>query len=169
MIANPDFSQAGATPGQAAAWTLRSSCARQSIAAFAATPPESVESFEWWSSWTGALGAARFAPFASNETMEVFDQWPNPLFAFELSEGLVQAHFRDGFDAGWLAGTAYFGWTGVPSVAGVFANGSMETFAKWRPADVYLLAFTDAALTRATFHGEATEIFDAWTTQNPSL
>ena len=169
MIANPDFSQAGAAPGQAAAWTLRSSCARQSLAGFAATPPESVEGFERWSTWNGALGAATFAPFASTETMEIFDEFPNPLFAFELSEGLVRAHFPDGFETGWWTGNAYFAWAGVPSVAGVFANGSMETFDRWRPADVYLLAFTDAALTRATFHGEAMEVFDAWTTKNPSL
>jgi hypothetical protein len=169
MIANPDFSQAGATAGQAAAWTLRSSCARESVAGFAATPPESVEGFERWSTWLGALGTATFAPFVGNETMEVFDGWPNALFAFELSEGLVQVHFPDGFETGWWTGNAYFAWAAVPSVAGVFATGSMESFDKWRPADVYLLAFNDAALKRAVFHGEAQEMFDAWTTTNTTL
>ncbi len=169
MIANPDFSQAGAAPGQAAGWTLRSVCARQSIASFTATPAEPLEGFEQWSAWTGALGTATFAPFDGGETSEVFDGWPNALFALELSEGLVAARELDGFEAGWWTGAAHFAWGDVTAVVGVFGGGPLETFDKWRPADGYLLAFTDAALARATFHGEASEIFDAWTTKNTTL
>jgi len=169
VITNPDFAQAGVTPDQAAGWTLRSSCARESVAAFAGTPPESVEGFEGWSPWIGTLGTATFVPFAGDETIEVFDSWPNPLFALELSEGLVVAHYADGFETAWWSGTPYFACGVGPSVAGAFANGTMETFGAWRPADVYLLGFNDAALARAMFHGEAREMFDAWTTANTTV
>ncbi|MGO8996417.1 MAG: hypothetical protein ACLQVI_24140, partial [Polyangiaceae bacterium] len=74
MIANPDFSQAGAAPGQAASWTLRSSCARQSIAPFTApTGADAFEGFERWFPWSGALAVATLAPFAPNGTEEDFD------------------------------------------------------------------------------------------------
>jgi hypothetical protein len=170
LIANPDFSQAGATPGQAAGWTLRSVCARASIAAFAGAPAEPVEGFERWSSWSGALGTATFASFAANEAAEAFDRWPDPLFAFELTEGLVQARAQDGFDAGWWTGAAHFAWSDVSAPPVVFTGGaSLDTFGGWRPGDVYLFAFADAALTRAVFHGEASEIFDAWTTKNTTI
>jgi hypothetical protein len=168
LIANPDFSQAGAAPGQAASWTLRSFCARQSIAPFAArTGADAFEGFERWFPWTGALAVAALAPFAPNGTEEDFDAWPDALFVLELSGGLVAGAADDGLE-GWAPG-AHFAWADVTAAQGVFAGGALESFDGWRPGDVYLLAFPDAALMRALFHAEPSEIFDAWTTKNTTL
>ncbi len=168
MIANPDFSRAGVAPGQAASWTLRSLCARQSIAPFSApTGADAFEGFERWFPRSGALAGAALAPFAPNGTEEDFDAWPDALFAFELSDGLVTGTADDGFEA-WTPG-AHFAWPDVTSAQGVFAGGPLESFDGWRPGATYLLAFPDAALTRAIFHAEPSEIFDAWTTKNTTL
>ena len=168
MIANPTFQTAGSGPGLAAAWTLRSSCAREAIAAFA--PDDSVESFETWWTWSGVLGTAALAPFAPNGTIEDFDAWPNALFAFELSPGLVDGTLTDGFDTGWWQGTAVFGWDAVQAVAGVFANGeASETFDDWPVGATYLFAFPSSSLTAAPFIGGSPEMFTAWTTKNTTL
>ncbi len=169
MIANADFALPGAAAGQAASWVLRSACARESVAAFA--PADAVESFARWTPWTGALGAAAFAPFAPNGTRETFTAWPLPLFASELSAGLVFARLVDGMETAWWTGTVAFRWSDDPQAPGAFAGGPRETFDAWRQGETYLLAFSDAALSRAALHGAPSELFDgaAWTTKNVTL
>jgi hypothetical protein len=168
VITNPNFHAAGSGPGFAAAWTLRSSCAREAIAAFA--PEDSVESFESWWTWSGILGTASLAPFVPNGTIEDFDAWPSALFALELSPGLVAGTMSDGFDKGWWPGTAAFEWSAVQAVTGLFANGeASETFDDWPVGAPYRFAFPVSSLTAAPFAGGSPEMFTAWTTKNTTL
>jgi hypothetical protein len=169
LIANADFTLPGAAAGQAASWVLRSACARESVAAFA--PADAVEAFARWTPWRGALGAAAFAPFVPNGTRETFTAWPLPLFASELSAGLVFARVVDAMETGWWTGTVAFRWSDVAQVPGAFAGAPRELFDAWRQGEKYLVAFADAALTRAVLHGAPSELFDgaAWTTKNVTL
>ena len=168
MIANASFQDAGAAPGLAAGWTLRSSCAREAIAAFA--PGEGAESFERWTAWTSALGAAARAPFAPKGTIEGFDAWPNALFADSMSPGLVDRTMADGFETGWWSAVAAFSWNETPSVLGVFAGGAArEEFGVWPMGATYAVTFPAAALTAAPLTGGSPELFAAWTTKNTTL
>jgi hypothetical protein len=161
LIANADFTLPGAAAGQAASWVLRSACARESVAAFA--PADAVEAFARWTPWRGAL--------VPNGTRETFTAWPLPLFASELSAGLVFARVVDAMETGWWTGTVAFRWSDVAQVPGAFAGAPRELFDAWRQGEKYLVAFADAALTRAVLHGAPSELFDgaAWTTKNVTL
>lgn len=167
MITNGSFQQAGTGPGFAAGWTLRSACAREAIAPF---DGRSVESFETWSAWSADLGNAAAAPIAPSGRVEIFDAWPAPLFALELSAGLVAATLLDGFGQGWWQGTAAFQWSNVAATPGVFAAGSSsESFDAWLGGGAYLLAFPAGALAAAAFAGGAVELFTTWTMKNTTL
>ena len=170
MITNPTFATAGANPGDASGWTLRTACARQAIAPFG-SPPASMEGFETWTTWSAALSAPGLAPFAPNGTEEDFDAWPNALFARELTGGLVAATTSESFaDTSWT-GSPFFLWATLPETQGVFTGGgALELFAGWQPGASYPLAFNDAAVTRAVFQGNAaSETFATWTTVNTTL
>lgn len=168
MITNPSFQTAGTMPGSALAWTLRSSCAREAVAGF--TPGDNAEDFELWAPWAGALGNAVVAPFLPNGTAEHFDVWPNPLFALELTGGLVGATAREGFETGWGVGMLERSWRDVHALLGVLANGSRrEVFAAWHPGAVYAFAFAAGSLRGAPFVGGALELFQGWTTLNTTL
>lgn len=168
MIANSTFQTAGPSVGSAQAWTVRSSCARESIAPF--TPSDNAEGFERWSAWTDLLGIAVLAPFVPNGTMERFDVWPNPLFAFELTGGLVGAILTDGFDRLWWTGRMAFTWARVPQRVGVFASGfSSEGFDAWQRGAVYSFAFPAGSLREAPLGGGPLELFVGWTTMNTTL
>jgi hypothetical protein len=168
LITNPAFQDAGTAPGLAAGWTLRSSCARESIAAFA--PGDSFEGFERWVTWIGALGTAAVAPFAPNGTVEMFDAWPDALFAMSLSDGEVADVRRDDFETGWFVGSAAFDWSQVAATVGVLANGaSIERFDDWPDGAVYVFTFPASALTRAVFADGPVELFATWTTKNTTL
>ena len=167
MITNGSFQQGGTGPGLAAGWTLRSACAREAIAPF---DGGSVESFETWSAWSADLGNAAAAPIAPTGRVETFDGWPAPLFALELSAGLVATTLSDGFDQGWWAGAAAFQWSDVTALAGVFAGGaSIEPFDAWLGGAPYLVAFPATGLSVVPFTGGGPELFTTWTMKNTTL
>ena len=168
MITNASFQVAGTTPGSALAWTLRSSCAREAVAGF--TPGDNAEGFERWAVWVGALGNAVVAPFLPNGTVESFDVWPNPLFALELTGGLVGATATETFESGWGVGTLELAWRTVHALIGAFVGGSpRELFAGWQPGAVYAFAFPAGSLRGAPFVAGPVEIFQGWTTPNTTL
>jgi hypothetical protein len=167
VITNGSFQQAGGASGLATGWTLRSACAREAIAPF---HRGSIESFETWVAWSADLGNAAAAPIAPSGRVETFDAWPAPLFALELSAGLVAATLSDGFSQGWWQGTAAFQWGDVAAVPGVFAGGARsEAFDAWLGGGTYLVAFPASALSAGPFAGGAVELFTAWTMKNTTL
>lgn len=169
MIRNGSFQDAGASPGAAAGWALRSLCAREAIAGF--TPGDSVEGFERWTQWAGALDAVAHAPFAPTGVLETFEAWPVALFAFELTGGLVAGTALEAFESAWWTGAPAFTWGVVTQVPSSFGGSPQELFSAWRPGEVYALAFAATALVAAVFKAGALELFDGaeWTTRNTTL
>jgi hypothetical protein len=130
-----------------------------------------VESFERWSTWAGVLDAITHAPFAPNGAFEAFDAWPLPLFALEMTPGLVAGTALEPFDGAWWTGAMAFAWGGVAKVGGLFGVAAQELFSDWRLGEVYAFAFAPTALAQAAFKGGSLELFDGatWTTKNTTL
>ena len=172
-ILNPGFEDAGAEPGQAAHWTLRTFVARERIAGFGPAPHRGVEDFARWAgTWLGALEDVVVGVFEPlREAREAFEGgWDNDTFAFELPIGsMVIGSFSgatsDGLEAGWGAGPFLGLWADVLAARAVFDGGPEEDFAGgWRANEGFAWVWDDVGAHRATFDGEAQETFEAgWT------
>lgn len=124
-IANPSFETAGATPGQAASWTVSVVSSAESIAEFGTDALDGAERFE--SGWDndaylfaledGDIESAVFDELVGPSVVEDFGHgWDgNELFLWELAsvqaatfDGPVGEAFED-FEDDWFDGTAYIG------------------------------------------------------------
>lgn len=170
-ILNPSFEDAGAAPGLAAHWTLRTFVARERIAGFGPPPHRGREDFERWFAWIGALDEASRAVGVFEPRREAFEAfeagWGNDLFAFELPIGATaSAPFGgrgvDDLETGWTAGPFVATWRDVVAALARFAAEPMEAFERgWRGSERFVWAWSGVTAAAATFDGGvATESFD---------
>jgi hypothetical protein len=142
MIANPTFDVAGATPGSAASWTLRTRVQHEAIAGLDSPREHGDESFELWSTFEEALTADAPRVFFALAGVESFEVgWTLRSFVGALDAAMVvtavfEASVLEAFDWSPLV----VDWAGV-IVAGTFDD-ALE--AAWRN-DVFLTRFDDAA------------------------
>lgn len=148
MIANPTFDVAGATPGSAASWTLRTLVQREAIAGFDSPREHGDESFELWSPLeeTLAVDAPRvFFALAGVESFEV--GWTLRSFVDALDAAMVvAAEFDASVYEAFEWSPLVVDWGGV-IVAGAFDD-ALE--AAWRN-DMFLTHLDDAAPVSASF------------------
>ena len=164
-IANPSFEDAGAAPGQAEHWTLRTSASLERIAGFGPDPYRAWEDFERWFDLMLSLGPgdvtlAFFDPLA--EGYEDFEEaWDNDLYMTELPSGqVVTAPFGGGavedLEDGW-DNTAYaWSWDDVGSVTGSFDGEPREDFEdQWAGNQSYAWSWGSVSSAAAMFDGGA--------------
>ena len=157
-ISNPSFEDAGAAPGQAEHWTMRTAAALERIAGFGPDPHRAWEDFERWfdlvlSLGPGDVALAFFDPLA--EGFEDFEEaWANDLYMTELPTGLVvTAPFGGGavedLEEGWDNVPYARAWEEVAGVTGVFDSEPREDFEdQWRSNQSY--AWSWGSVTSAT-------------------
>ena len=164
-IANPSFEDAGAAPGQAEHWTLRTSASLERIAGFGPDPYRAWEDFDRWFDLVLSLGPgdvvlAFFDPLA--EGYEDFEEgWSNDLYLTELPSGqVVTAPFGGGavedMEDGW-DNTAYaWSWDDVGSVTGSFDGEPREDFEdQWAGNQSYAWSWGSVSSAAAMFDGGA--------------
>lgn len=94
-IRNPSFDEAGAGPGAALGWSLRSRVAREAIAELA--PGEGFEGFERFSSFVSSLDASMARFFFSLAGADAFEAgWVRVPFRAELGPAERDARVFDG-------------------------------------------------------------------------
>jgi len=157
-ISNPSFEDAGAAPGRAEHWTMRTAAALERIAGFGPDPHRAWEDFERWfdlvlSLGPGDVALAFFDPLA--EGYEDFEEaWDNDLYMTELPSGLVvTAPFGGGavedLEEGWDNVPYARAWEEVAGVTGVFDGEPREDFEdQWRSNQSY--AWSWGSVTSAT-------------------
>jgi hypothetical protein len=161
-VANPTFADAGATPGSAAHWTIRSLCQRARIAAFGPTPEEARESFERWCSRLSRFDdvvATRAFFDAALRGFEAFAMWLPGAFLFAhddalLEDALFAGELGEDFGNAWIP-ALLLAWESASSIA----TGA-ESFEAWSPAAAPTFA-------KAAFAGSASA--EAFETSWPAL
>jgi len=164
-IANPSFEDAGAAPGQAEHWTLRSVASLERIAGFGPDLYRVWEDFDRWfdlvlSLGPGDVAIAFFDPLA--EGYEDFEEaWDNDLYLTELPSGqVITAPFGGGavedLEDGW-DNTAYaWSWDDVGSVTGSFDGEPREDFEdQWAGNQSYAWSWGSVSSAAAMFDGGA--------------
>lgn len=158
---NPTFTDAGAAPGQAAHWTLRTFCAAERIAAFGPAPHEAWEGFERWFDLRlafaqGDLAMALFDPIP--EGHEDFEEaWANDNYLSELPAGQIAvATFGDGtiedLEHGWSNVPFATSWAEVTATVGVFAGSPVENLESgWRSNEAYQFSWDDLSMATCLF------------------
>ena len=164
-ISNPSFEDAGAAPGQAEHWTMRTAASLERIAAFGPDPHRAWEDFERWFDLVLALSPGDvalgfFDPLA--EGLEDFEEaWANDLYMTELPSGLVvTATFGGGavedLEDGWDNVPYARAWEEVAGVTGVFDGEPREDFEdQWRSNQSYAWSWGSVTSATAMFGGGA--------------
>ena len=164
-ISNPSFEDAGAAPGQADHWTMRSAAALERIAGFGPDPFRAWEDFERWfdlvlSLGPGDVALAFFDPLA--EGYEDFEEaWANDLYMTELPSGqIVTAPFGGGavedVETGWNNDAYAWAWEEVAGVTGNFDGEPREDFEdQWRSNQSYAGSWGAVSSQTAMFDGGA--------------
>lgn len=168
-ILNPSFEDAGAAPGFAAHWTLRTFVARERIAGFGPPPHRGREDFERWFGWIDVLGDASAAVGVFEPRREAFEAfeagWGNDRFAFELPIGATAIAPLGGlgvddFETGW-AGPFLGAWRAVVATLARFGGEPVEAFERgWRGSERSVWRWDDVSAAAASFDGGAVEAFD---------
>lgn len=169
-ILNPSFEAAGAAPGLAAHWTLRTFVARERIAGFGPPPHLGREDFERWLVWTDAFDRASAAVAVFEPRRQAFEDyeagWGNDAFLFELPVGATAvAPFGpdgpEGFETGW-AGLFLATWGFVTAERASFGGETAEGFLRgWRAAEAAVWAWAATPSRSVVFAGgEPAESFE---------
>jgi len=176
-IANPSFEDAGAAPGQAEHWTLRTNAALERIAGFGPDPHRAWEDFDRWfdlvlSLDPGEVAIAFFDTLA--EGYEDFeDSWDNDLYMTGLPSGqVITSPFGGGaaenLEAGWSNDAYAWSWDEVSGVTGSFDGEPHEDFEEqWRSNQSYVWSWGSVAFNTAMFDGgtQSREDFEnSWST-----
>lgn len=170
-IFNGGFEDAGAAPGEAAHWTLRTSVAREGIAGFGPAPFVGWDDLERWFGWLGALDDASptvavFEP--RREALESFEGgWRNDHFADALPLGeMVVAAFAgrdvEDLEVGWSAGPFLETWSAVTTALARFDAEREEDFSEgWRGNELFEWSWSGVTSAPAVFDGaDAAESFE---------
>jgi hypothetical protein len=166
-IANPTFADAGATPGSAARWTIRSLCRRARIAAFGPTPEEALESFERWCSHLSRFDdvVAPHAFFdAAPRGFEAFEAWLPGAFLFTHDDALLEdarfaGELSEDFGTAWVP-ALLLAWESATSIVASFGAAGAESFEAWTLA-------APPTFANAAFAGSASA--EAFKTSWPAL
>lgn len=162
-ILNGGFEDAGAVPGEAAHWTLRTSVAREGIAGFGPAPYIGWEDFDRWFGWLAALDDASptvavFEPLRG--ALESFEGgWDNDRFVDELPVGeMVIGAFAgrdvEDLEVGWSAGPFVEAWSAVRAELARFDAEREEDFSEgWRGNERFMWSWAGVTAERAVFDG----------------
>jgi hypothetical protein len=165
-VENPGFETPGASPWEAAGWTLVTQARGRRFAAFRAPPVPCVEDFATWAWWKdafapGDLVVALFDPLGPEGREDFEEGWQNAPFLTELEPAqLVVALFgqeaeADGFEAAWVPPPT-FSWVDVASAPALFGGAPGERFeAGWRGNETFLGAWAAVPSAPAAFDGGA--------------
>ena len=155
MIENADFTDAGAMPGTALRWSLRTHVAREAIAAFGA-PPHGEEAFERWSAFNGdfdaVVGDRVFFGLAGSDDFDwlrsafvdqleptmtlpalfgtsIADAFAWDALIEDLASAAIAGRFNDDLEHDWRNDVFFTELDAAHVVAALFAAGpSSETF-----------------------------------------
>jgi hypothetical protein len=139
-LLNPTLHEAGATPGSAQHWELRSLCQAQRVAAFGPSPLQAVETFERWGKLEAAFGegALVLALFdAQPEGVEDFEEsWGAGPFLLELPLAqldpcLFAGNAVEDMAGGWIVGPFLADWADVSVAPALFGGTARESFDGW--------------------------------------
>ena len=173
-LLNPSFEDAGALPGEAAAWTLTAVTSLEVLAGFGASPEQAWEDFERWVGLAPDLGnvltARGFLDFSVNG-YEAFSQgWGVGAFLLELPPAqVVPAPLGpsevESCESGWSNVPFARDWSDVTATMGVFDGEPREDFEDaWRSNEAFAWSWTVLASAAASFDGGNAESFGGtWT------
>jgi hypothetical protein len=165
---NPSFEEAGASPGEAAHWTLLTFTSKEKIAGFGPVPYRPHEDFERWFDVLTNLeyvAIGFFDPLL--EGYEDFDEaWDNDIYLTELPTGHLEAAVFDGdpvedMEYSWSNAPYAWNWTEVSSTIGVFDGESHENFEDgWQSNEAYAWSWTSVSSEACRFDDWITPIED---------
>lgn len=153
IILNPRFQDAGASPGQANHWTIRSFTSRRSIAGFGPAPETAWDGFERWFARLESRPAISFTRFyfegMSSEDFE--NAWNNSVYLRDLLPAMKARSTMSDFNVL----SAVFNWSELD----VADEKVSETFESgWRSNESSARSWDDVPSSPARFNGGSSTV-----------